>query len=65
MSLHLPPSRIQVREAEGTVEMEDVINFKLSSLKVWMGKPEKERKDPHGNFPPDSDSRHVTSEREN
>lgn len=23
-----------------TVEMEDVVKFRLSSLKVWMGKPE-------------------------
>lgn len=46
------------------MEIEDIINFGLSFLKVWMGKPE-ESKDPRGNFPPDSDSHHVTNERDN
>ena len=30
------------------MDMEDVINFWLSPLKVWMGKPEKETQDPVG-----------------
>lgn len=46
------------------MEIQEIINLRLSSQKVWMGKPA-EWKGSCGNFPPDANSCRVTSKRDN